>query len=105
MYHVDQEIFSYDPGTYDQYDRGRFILEQFTGLTDKNGHEVYEGDIIKSESDQEVVGEVFYNSLAADYEVRLKSLADGGPLCCYRIGLSPYIVVGNIHENPTLLPA
>lgn len=98
--HLDSGRFSYcEP--YNQ----NYVVEQFTGLTDRNGRDVYEGDIIKSESNQEVAGKVFYNSLAADYEVRLKSLADGGPLCCYRIGHSPYVVVGNIHENPTLLPA
>lgn len=82
-------------------------LMQSTGLKDKNGVEIYEGDILKilvmSVSDKYVYGEVVY-----EYGVSgLKNVLNGWG---YEQGLIPllevghvYEVVGNIYENPELL--
>jgi uncharacterized phage protein (TIGR01671 family) len=72
-----------------------FELMQYTGLKDKNGKEIYEGDILKSK--QFVARNLFHNNLGI---VDL-------PLQEQWIEISTELekdqVIGNIFENPELL--
>ena len=70
---------------------------QFTGLNDKYGKEIYEGDIVKAfEKNYEVVFNQTESGLSVNYGYPDKH---NGP--------TPYWVevIGNIHENPELLEA
>ena len=69
--------------------QGGILLEQYTGLHDKNGKEIYEGDII---STGRWSGKVFMR-IGCWY---VENYAELGYL------QSPEII-GNIHENPELL--
>lgn len=73
-------------------------LEQFTGLYDKNGKEIYEGDILKN-PDYEEVFFVEYHDGVAGYV----GWGDDKIAGCYLITGDDIEVIGNIHENPELL--
>jgi uncharacterized phage protein (TIGR01671 family) len=85
---------------FGNWERGGYkeaIFQQFTGLLDKNGKEIYEGDIVKR-LNTEYIYEVVYNEENAAYFLQNK---DGeGPLSYYRKVVE---VIGNIFENPELI--
>jgi len=74
------------------------ILMQYTGLKDKNGKEIYEGDIIKFPWDSEICV-VEYVTLSAGFHLRRKNNRIMF-LTPYNEGIE---IIGNIYENPKLL--
>ena len=82
---------------------------QFTGLTDKNGKRIFEGDILRHHNnflDSEVVekGVVFWDEKYCGWRRTSNGGFHNGIVDAYR--LSPdcvYGVIGNIHDNPELL--
>lgn len=98
---IDKERGGYcevDPSTIGQY----------TGLTDKNGNKIFEGDIV---DDQEFIGVVKYNEIIASYVVEINDtkqdyyhwslLNMGDPLREKQLKYTE--IVGNIYDNPELL--
>ena len=72
---------------------------EYTGLTDKNGRKIFEGDIVSGYFDHEkIVGYIFYGS-DAKFFIQRKGL--------FGIELNNaedwVEVIGNIHDNPELL--
>jgi hypothetical protein len=68
----------------------RFIIQQYTGLKDSQGVEIYEGDIILNDEDKEIVRWGFCGWLCGNESF-------------VGVDIQSIEVVGNIFENPELL--
>lgn len=84
------------------------VLMQFTGLYDKNGKEIYEGDIIHACSEERFdkgIGSVYFKN--GNYRILWKLKGKHSLLGYtdrFRSTNRLYIeIIGNIYENPELL--
>ena len=84
---------------------------QYTGLTDKNGKKIFEGDILKIvhkyqspfDDDTKEYTDITTDVVFFDDEGLCFSYGESPFLCVADNVTAEYEVVGNIHDNPELL--
>lgn len=101
---VSKISYDYDgDGRYDSSESPQLhiILTQYTGLKDKNGKEIYEGDICQ----MEYFEDNGLGQLNRSTSIGMCVFEKG----CYRVDEVPLylennvLVIGNIYENPELI--
>ncbi|MFD1410749.1 YopX family protein [Lapidilactobacillus gannanensis] len=94
------ENADYDEECFDDFlNSDQYVVEQYTGLTDVNGKDIYEGDLVRLTDDlEDPVFRVIFDE--AKFEI-------SGDDLFYDLGeeFMNCEVIGNVHENPELLEA
>jgi uncharacterized phage protein (TIGR01671 family) len=85
---------------FEKYDVKPDAVGQYTGLTDKNGKRIFEGDIVKAADtdDPDLVGEIVLNMCS--WLVSGSNWSDS----LFRANeVHALEVIGNVHDNPELI--
>ena len=95
---TDDYVCMTAPHTYNKKVEANTI-GQYTGLTDKNGKKIFEGDIVNEYDMPETIsntGIVHWNELFAGWYISQTR-------AMYNHQYMSYEIIGNIHDNPELL--
>lgn len=108
-WNIQDQCHTMDINTIKDKEKG--ILQQFTGLKDKNGKEIYEGDILASKVNEKPCNYIVkWGDNRSEYcGFVLNPVMKNPPKITYHIHdfkiwmAEGFEVIGNIFENPELL--
>jgi uncharacterized phage protein (TIGR01671 family) len=110
LVHCGEKIFIFSENAQNSPDYYEVVPEtvgQFTGLTDKNGVKIFEGDIIQDKYDESCNHVIKYFEEESCFGVLYiglnGSLTPMSRLAKDWINEFDEVVIGNIHKNPELL--
>jgi len=93
-------VFRLDPhlkeDRYERVEDDRFDIMQFTGLKDKNGKEIYEGDLMQH-------SDPFTTPIIVKWNKEFCGFVFNEGDTSYTLDSPSLFIIGNIHENPELL--
>lgn len=114
LYEIDGLWFEEESVTFEgdglgPQNKGRYVLQQYTGLKDKNDVEIYEGDIVASIERPDIWQALIYFEFGG-YRIKDPQNRVGGQYNMYGLLYdivgdegNDYEIIGNIYENPELL--
>lgn len=83
----------------------QFVLMQYTGLKDKNGKEIYEGDIVRSygtsATRKHKNGDKLFDHVVEFFDGGFEPFTEC--TCTASWSIHEYEIIGNIYEHPELL--
>lgn len=106
MVQVDALVFeeqiikaTYKNGNVVKEDLKNYVLMQSTGLTDKNGKEIFEGDVLRVNDWLEVVSFSEEKAMFVSKEI---SFSETPLYDLFNTDIFEVEIIGNIYENPEL---
>jgi len=105
VYQNDQELWEYLRDLEDDKRRYEcdFELMQFTGLKDKNGKMIFEGDVVKNQLG--ISWSIFYSDISSSFRMQKigEEYTEYDTLAMHISDIFHFEIIGNIYENPELL--
>jgi uncharacterized phage protein (TIGR01671 family) len=97
-------IYEMDRSCWRPVDVDPATVGQYTGLTDKNGKKIFEGDIVRHYNDERMpeaydIGCIIFNTCECMFRRTAAGRNDTFAIARHCL----YEVIGNIHDNPGLM--
>lgn len=99
IYTINDDGVHFGDSNHTTFNMKNLVFMQFTKLKDKNGKEIWEGDIIHHGYFKET-GEVRWDERQTAFKILWN---DGQKFDLWPVDHNHYEVLGNIYENPELL--
>ncbi|TCW58984.1 putative phage protein (TIGR01671 family) [Bacillus thuringiensis] len=116
-YLIEERTWAYQSYMHKEYITEKVEIVRFTGLEDKNGKEIYEGDILECTSElltnfgktktgryETTYKQVIWLTDSWGYRVlKSKHIVEGAKRKGLEVAIKFGVICGNIYENPELL--